>query len=271
MSNSIEDQVAIADVCVIHGTSAHMAELQDGSVDLILTGPPYYSPVTEKKLDRGVSEQDNLDELDQEIQTFAWSLRATFNEAQRVLRAGGCLIVQTRDVRIRQVLSPVESIHRQLIEATGLRLYTKYLWLPNYQTLTRRRMRAALVKRYGPLSQDAEVFLVFLKSGKSKERVFDASEIELLQRALEPSPSGSVKFHHRYQAPMNVVKALIRCYSKHGDLVLDLFAGGATTLIAARDLGRRALGYEIDPDAIDLARRALSTASNSHTKKNTVA
>lgn len=271
MSNSTAGQTAIAEMCVIYGTSANMAELQDGTVDLILTSPPYYSPVTEKKLDRGVSEKNNLDELDQEIQTFAWSLRGSFEEAQRVLRAGGCLIVQTRDVRIRQVLSPVESIHRQLIEATGLRLYTKHLWLSSYETLTRRRIRAALVKRYGPLSQDPEVFLIFIKPGERSQRVLDESELELLQKALEPSSLGNTKLHHRYQAPMNVVKALIRCYSKPGDLVLDLFAGGATTLIAARDLGRRAVGYEIDPDAIDLARRAISFASNSHTKKNTVA
>ena len=260
MRNLATEQTAVAEVTLIHGTSANMTELQDGSVDLILTGPPYYSPVTEQKLDRGVNEQANLDELNQEIQAFAWSLRGSFEEAKRVLRAGGCLIVQTRDVRVRQVLSPVESIHRQLIEATGLRLYTKHFWLPLHQTLTRRRLKAALVKRYGPLSRDAEVFLIFLKPGAVKERVFDPAEEEHLRKALEPVSSVGANTHHRYQAPLNVVKALIACYSQPGDLVVDLFAGGATTLSAARDLGRRAFGYEIDPEALALARRVLGAA-----------
>ena len=169
-------------------------------------------------------------------------------------------MVQTRDVRVRQVLSPVESIHRQLIEATGLRLYTKHFWLPLHQTLTRRRLKAALVKRYGPLNQDAEVFLVFLKPGTVKERVFDPAEEEHLRKALEPLSSVGANTHHRYQAPLNVVKALIACYSQPGDLVVDLFAGGATTLSAARDLGRRAFGYEIDPEALALARSVLGAA-----------
>ena len=42
--------------------------------------------------------------------------------------------------------------------------------------------------------------------------------------------------------------------------MVDLFAGGATTLSAARDLGRRAFGYEIDPEALALARRVLGAA-----------
>ena len=270
MRNATASLVEDAVVRLIHGTSAHMAELQDGTVDLIVTSPPYYSPATEQKLDRGVNKQANLDELDQEIQAFAWSLRGAFEESQRVLRAGGCLVVQTRDVRVRQVLSPVESIHRQLIEATGLRLYTKHLWSPLHQTLTRRRLHAALGKRYGPLGQDAEVFLVFIKLGEGKVRVSDPEDEILLRKALEPSSSVNSKTHHRYQAPMSVVKALIRCYSRPDDLVLDLFTGGGTTLSAARDLGRRALGYEIDPEALAIARRVLSAAPKSQIAPRTV-
>jgi DNA modification methylase len=69
---------------------------------------------------------------------------------------------------------------------------------------------------------------------------------------------------------MSVVKALIRCYSRPDDLVLDLFTGGGTTLSAARDLGRRALGYEIDPEALAIARRVLSAAPKSQIAPRTV-
>ena len=241
-----------------------MNELNDQTVDLIVTGPPYYSPLTEQKLDCGIDKTANLDELDQEVQAYAWTLRDVFEEANRVLRDGGRMVVQTRDVRLRQVLSPVESIHRQLIEATGLRLYTRYFGIPLHQSLTRRRLSDSLAKQYGPLSQDPEVFLVFIKPGPIEQNQAELQGADSIERALHHSSPRNNKSRHRYQAPLGVIKALIRCYSQPGDLVLDLFAGGGTTLVAARELGRRVIGYEIDPDALALTRINLAIACQPH-------
>lgn len=47
--------------------------------------------------------------------------------------------------------------------------------------------------------------------------------------------------------PVALMRALIRDYSRPGDLVCDPTAGGATTLIAAALEGRRAIGAELDP------------------------
>ena len=44
-----------------------------------------------------------------------------------------------------------------------------------------------------------------------------------------------------------LMQELIRDYTRPGDLVVDPTAGGATTLIAANTLGRRAIGAEMDP------------------------
>ena len=48
--------------------------------------------------------------------------------------------------------------------------------------------------------------------------------------------------------PLWLMRALVRDYSRPGDLVCDPTAGGATTLIAAALEGRRAVGAELDPD-----------------------
>ena len=48
--------------------------------------------------------------------------------------------------------------------------------------------------------------------------------------------------------PMVIMNAIIRDYSKPGDLICDPCAGGATTLIAAASQGRRAVGSEMDAD-----------------------
>lgn len=47
--------------------------------------------------------------------------------------------------------------------------------------------------------------------------------------------------------PLSAMRALVRDYSRPGDLIVDPCAGGGTTLLAAKLEGRRALGAELDP------------------------
>ncbi len=58
--------------------------------------------------------------------------------------------------------------------------------------------------------------------------------------------------------PLWLMRALIRDYSRPGDLVVDPFAGGATTLIACAIEGRRCIGAELDPETYRKAVRRLS-------------
>lgn len=51
---------------------------------------------------------------------------------------------------------------------------------------------------------------------------------------------------HRTGKPPGLLRELIELFSDPGDLVLDPFMGGGPTLVAARDLGRRAVGIERD-------------------------
>lgn len=52
---------------------------------------------------------------------------------------------------------------------------------------------------------------------------------------------------HPTQKPLEILRPLIRSYSKIGDVVLDPFAGSGSTLLAAQQLKRSWIGCEIDP------------------------
>jgi len=64
---------------------------------------------------------------------------------------------------------------------------------------------------------------------------------------------GSIK--HPCPRPIDAAKYLVGCFSRPGTIVLDPFMGSGTTLRAAKDLGRRAIGIEIEEKYCELAAR----------------
>lgn len=64
--------------------------------------------------------------------------------------------------------------------------------------------------------------------------------------------------HHPNEKPLSLVEGFIGRHSDPGDLVLDPFMGSGTTLRAAKDLGRKAIGIEIEERYCAIAAERLS-------------
>jgi DNA modification methylase len=62
---------------------------------------------------------------------------------------------------------------------------------------------------------------------------------------------------HAQQAPIALLLRIILSSSKIGDTVLDPFSGTGTTLVVAEQLGRQAIGVELDPDNVICIRERL--------------
>ena len=69
-----------------------------------------------------------------------------------------------------------------------------------------------------------------------------------LPGAYLPGPNDEGRGQVVGYKPVWLMRAIVRDYSKPGDLVVDPFAGSGSTLIAAADEGRRAIGAEIDAE-----------------------
>ncbi len=63
---------------------------------------------------------------------------------------------------------------------------------------------------------------------------------------------------HPNQKPLSTIARMIAAYSQEGDVVLDPFMGSGTTLVAAKNLGRQAIGIEIEPEYCDVASARLA-------------
>lgn len=66
---------------------------------------------------------------------------------------------------------------------------------------------------------------------------------------------------HGCQMPEQLLGRIIRACSNPGDLVLDPFTGSGTTLVTAKKLGRRYLGFELSPDYAAQAQKRLDEAN----------
>ena len=75
-------------------------------------------------------------------------------------------------------------------------------------------------------------------------------------RVTDPDPRGRQNAH---PCPRKIrhVMWLVRWWSEPQDTVLDPFAGSGTTLVAAKELGRRAIGIEIEERFCEIAARRL--------------
>ena len=89
---------------------------------------------------------------------------------------------------------------------------------------------------------------------------------DFLKGVHAPQPvSGFTHSYYRYPARFSplFVRAAIRAFTSPGDVIVDPFMGGATTLVEARTLGRVAIGLDISSLACFIARSKTRLLSNS--------
>jgi DNA modification methylase len=67
-----------------------------------------------------------------------------------------------------------------------------------------------------------------------------------------------IRLHHPAMFPMELCQRLIEIYTRKGDVILDPFMGSGSAIIVARDMERKGIGFEINPEFVNLAKRRLS-------------
>jgi site-specific DNA-methyltransferase (adenine-specific) len=101
-----------------------------------------------------------------------------------------------------------------------------------------------------------------LKGGiKDKHGTFGGAESELVKND-DYYPTSIIEFsgasmrndrEHPTQKPIELMKYLIKTYSSEGNIVLDFTLGSGTTAVAAKQLGRKCIGIEIEQKYLDIA------------------
>jgi len=74
---------------------------------------------------------------------------------------------------------------------------------------------------------------------------------------------------HEAQKPLSLLQFLIKLSTREGQIILDPFAGSGSTAVACRGLNRQFIGFEMNPDYVQIARARLSAMADANSPSPT--
>ncbi len=129
--------------------------------------------------------------------------------------------------------------------------------LPNaeyYQKL--QALLPALTRDYDKLVEERDSLLAKKHHGYS--RIFNVDQSVFNTDMWICNPVQYYEGKHPCEKPQEIMQHIIRASSREGDLVLDPFVGGGATAVAAKVLGRRFIGCELDAGYVEQARARVT-------------
>ncbi|MBI4548271.1 MAG: thermonuclease family protein [Ignavibacteriae bacterium] len=255
---------------IILGDSRQMPELVDESVHLIITSPPYW-----QLKDYGEENQIGFHES---YESYINNLNLVWKECHRVLHKGCRLCVNIGDQFARSVyygrykVIPIRTEIIKFCEALGMDYMGAIIWQKVTTTNTTGGatvMGSFPYPRNGILKIDYEFILIFKKLGDPPRVSREIKELSKLT-AEEWNTyftghwnfAGEKQDKHLAMFPEELPRRLIRMFSFIGDSVLDPFLGSGTTSLAAKNLDRNSVGYEINAKFITTIKNRLKISDH---------
>lgn len=220
---------------IIEGNGRDMKEIEDNSMDCIITDHPWSDKKAHKSGNqKGFAEYDS----------FRYE-QSDFDNKARVLKEG-CFLAE---------FVPVESFSnyeylfkiKDMAKKAGFSYYAKIMW---------RKAPEGTVNT-GRTTKGVEDILIFYK-GKRPRRLSSTKTkpyftTEMLNYELNiPANKGKNK-NHQAEKPLDVYEYLIEQLTAEGDVCLDQFGGSCNIVKAANNKGRFAIAYELCEDFVNNA------------------
>lgn len=241
---------------LINGDSRNMRLMPDKSVHLIITSPPYW-----QLKDYGTDDQIGFNES---YEAYINNLNLVWSECNRILKDGCRLCINIGDQFARSVyygrykVIPIRTEIIRFCETLGLDYMGAIIWQKQTTMHTTGGgvvMGSFPYPRNGILKIDYEFILIFKKQGKSPMPTKEQKAMSEIDKeewnklfASHWTFAGARQDGHLAVFPEELPARLIKMFSFVGETVFDPFMGSGTTALAARNLKRNSLGYEINKE-----------------------
>lgn len=257
---------------LINGDARDLSLLNDESVHLVLTSPPYWN------LKRYQENPDQLGHIE-DYELFLSELEKVWKEAFRVLVPGGRLVCVVGDVCVsrrsfgRHLVFPLHADICVLCRKIGFDNLNPIIWhkIANASFEVENGSKF-LGKPYEPnaiIKNDMEFILMQRKPGGYRKPTDEQRKLSKIEKKDFDcwfqqiwNITGASTRNHPAPFPLELATRLVRMFSFHGDTVLDPFCGTGTTMIAALRYGRNSIGIDIEPEYCRMTARYLKKESS---------
>lgn len=272
-----------------------MREIPDGSVDLIITSPPYFNIKDYAK--DGYQQKSHAKKTDSQLgdmkdyNLFIKELLKVWNECERVLKPNGKLIINTPLMPMkkadysthynRHIFNLDADIQHSIVHQknTKMFLYDIYIW--NRKNTSKKLMFGSYPYPRNFYAQNTSEFItVYVKDGqpinnlppkiKKASKLSQKEWVEYTKQIWTisiPNKSDIAFGEHSAIMPEEIVRRCVKLFTYVDDVVLDPFAGSGTTLKVAREENRNFIGYELMPSYKDCIDRKIILAEQILKKK----
>lgn len=241
---------------IIHGDCLEvMAGMAAGSVDVVVTSPPYYNlrqyaqwssyDVHLSAVDKWFAEMSRVIKKGRHV---CWNIQPLVPDKIDGERYHLPLSADTISIAYRHCFMLEHTVIWRKTNAVCQRMFGSYPYPPTII--------------YTPNTEDIHIFRRNGKanlSGKSDESRLSLSEWDKWTLPIWDMPIGYSR-EHPATFPVELPMRCIRLHSFIGDTVLDPFCGSGTTGVACIQTGRNFIGIELDEGYAQIAERRCAIA-----------
>lgn len=214
-----------------------MRGLEDNSIDLVVTDPPYKVTARGNAGNSGGMMKSKLSMNGRIFKHNDVKIEDFIPEIYRVLKEGSHCYIMTNHVNLIEMLN--------VAKECGFHFIKSLIWDKGNKIM-------------GQCYMSQFEYILFLRKGKHK-KINNCGTSDILSIPNKKQKGEDGKNLHDTEKPVELMRILIENSSQEGEVVLDPFVGIGATAVAAKNLNRKYIGIELDENYFNIAKRRLET------------
>ncbi|MEN4005998.1 MAG: site-specific DNA-methyltransferase [Methanobacterium sp.] len=251
---------------IIFGDAKDMKELNDDSVHLVVTSPPYFNAPFD------------YPDLFESYEQFLTLIKDVARNLKRVLAQGRIAAFVVDDTLIKGEKYPVVADITKIFVGEGFKYRERIVWVKPEGYIRISRRSGVLIQHPYPMyyyPDNLQESILIFQNGKFDyktvpKKLKEKSKVDIVNEYQKEkwflnvwNITNVLPINNRLEKgiaafPEEIPYRLIKLFSYKDEVVLDPFMGSGTTLKVANELGREAIGYEVDIELLEVIKEKLA-------------